>query len=336
MTQKAGARWAVLAAFILLSSGISWAEEAAIKRFANLTLEASCPGDLITANLTASDGLPAHDVELRLVLYSPYMGLRALQHTGADGLAGFDLDRSGTYRVYISTDAYEHPKYVEFDYPELCPPPPPKYMDIGIEADCDEMRLLVEAVSEGTPLEGVLVTADGWSSVTGSSGTVYLPFEEGEIPVTATKTGFASVGFYCNASCAPPPECLDDAGCGGFEFCAAGVCQNVTGECGYADNHAWVAYGCCADADCGNESLECKNNTCMAKQLPPEPPANENATPPSGDAHNGSLPSPGNGGKDVAREAQSDSFQLVLAIIAAAVALLVIFLALGRKDMHKK
>jgi hypothetical protein len=33
-----------------------------------------------------------------------------------------------------------------------------------------------------------------------------------------------------------------------------------------------VAYGCCEDSDCGNESLICANNTCAMKPLPPEPP----------------------------------------------------------------
>ncbi|MFZ5500397.1 MAG: hypothetical protein ACOY58_00575, partial [Candidatus Micrarchaeota archaeon] len=67
----------------------------------DLTAEASCPGDVITVETMASNGMPAPDVELRLVLYEPYQGLRALKHTNASGQTFFELTRNGTYRIYV-------------------------------------------------------------------------------------------------------------------------------------------------------------------------------------------------------------------------------------------
>jgi hypothetical protein len=241
--------------------------------YANISLTAACPGNFITANLS-SDGAPVAGAELRLVQYEPYQGIRATTHTVQNGLAAFQLMHPATYRVYISAEGYDYPKYVEFDYPELCPAPEPEYMDIGVEIDCENMRLLITSVSGGKPLEGVFIAAGNWSSLTGESGEAYLPFEEGEIPVLASRENYSSVGFYFNASCAPPPECVSGSDCEGFEFCSdAGDCENVTGDCGYAENHTWIAYECCADADCGNESLLCANNACIGKP-PPPPPAN--------------------------------------------------------------
>ncbi len=244
-----------------------------ITRFLSLNLTTSCPGNILHINATASDGLPAPDVELRLVLYLPYQGLRALQHTDKDGMASVELTKNGSYRVYMNTDAYDHERYMEFEYPRMCPPPPPKQMNISIEPDCEGMRLSIttKANETGAPLEGVFVLAGDWSSFSGKSGTVSVPFEKGYVFIRVERANYTGQEFYFDASCLPPPECVIDSDCDGFEFCGGGNCVNVTGECGYPQNHTWMAYGCCADADCDNEST-CANNSCVLKPKPPEPP----------------------------------------------------------------
>ncbi len=251
------------------------AAEANITRYLSLSLTSSCPGNMLLMNTTASDGLPAPDVELRLVLYLPYQGLRAIQHTDKDGLASVELTKNGSYRVYMNTGLYEHEKYVEFDYPRMCPPPPPKQMDVSVEPDCDAMRLSITARANatGSPLEGVFILAGNWSSFTGKSGLVSIPFEKDFIFIRAERANYTGREFYFDARCLPPPECVSSSDCDGFEFCGpSGDCENVTGVCGYPENHTWVAYGCCEDADCGNENMFCANNTCEIKPLPPEPP----------------------------------------------------------------
>lgn len=253
------------------------ASEPNITRFLNLNMSASCPGNMLHISAIASDGRPAPDVELRLVLYLPYMGFRGLGHTDSNGNMSIELTKNGSYRVYMNTDAYDHDRYVEFDYPALCPPPPPKQMNISVLPDCDNALLTVitRANDSGLPLEGVFILADNWSSFTGTGGFASLPFEKGWVYVRAERANYTSQEFFADARCLPPPECALNSDCDGFEFCgASGDCENVTGACGYAENHSWIMYACCEDADCGNESLECKDNACIEKQLPPELPAN--------------------------------------------------------------
>lgn len=72
-----------------------------------LTLSAAkqCPGDIVHINATA-DGQPAPGVELRIVLYLPYQGLVALQHSAADGTVSVELKKGGTYRIYMYSQHY--------------------------------------------------------------------------------------------------------------------------------------------------------------------------------------------------------------------------------------
>ena len=71
-------------------------------------------------------------------------------------------------------------------------------------------------------------------------------------------------GYAANHTWVPYGCCADTA-CEDFEFCSEEHnCTGVTGECGYAANHTWVPYECCADSDCGHSEF-CANNTCTAK-----------------------------------------------------------------------
>ena len=256
--------------FALLLLPLVFADNDTIKRTLTLKNSASCPGDILLMNATASDGSPAPDVELRLVLYYPFQGLRALQHTNESGLASVQLTKNGTYRVYINTDEYYTPQYVVFEYPKMCPPPPPKQFDIEAFADCADNLTAIRATANGTPLDNVTITSEKWSSVTGDSGTVHLPLEEGYLFVSAKKPGYLTKEFYVYVTCAPPFECEDDSGCSGNQYCSGGSCINLTGSCGYASNHTWFVHECCSDDACGFR-MECRNNTCFAKPSPVTP-----------------------------------------------------------------
>lgn len=279
----------ILPLIVLALSQTAFAENASepnITRFLHLNTSTSCPGNILHISAIASDGLPAPDVELRLVLYLPYMGFRGLGHTDSNGNMSIELTKNGSYRIYMNTDAYDHDRYVEFDYPALCPPPPPKQMNISVLPDCDNALLTVitRANDSGLPLEGVFILADNWSSFTGTSGFASLPFEKGWVYVRAERTNYTSQEFFADARCLPPPECVLSSECDGFEYCGAGGnCENVTGTCGYAENHSWIMYSCCEDADCRNENLFCSNNSCMQKPEPPIPPGQNltNATIPA-------------------------------------------------------
>ncbi|MEW6722876.1 MAG: hypothetical protein AB1324_06450 [Candidatus Micrarchaeota archaeon] len=259
-------------ALILLSLAFAQ-EDPEIKRAINLTAEASCPDDSLEVTLTSSDGKPVPDIELRLVLYVPYQGLRALQHTDEQGKAWFELSKNGSYRIYISTEDYEHPRFVEFEYPVLCPPPPPKEFIVTATPVCADSLISVTATHGGEPLEGVSVRTEKWSSLTSANGTAVFPLEEGDIYIIAEKTGFSKKEFWAEISCAPPPECNENEDCESDEYCKAGACEKIPVECGYAENHTLFMYECCSDDACGIGSA-CKNNTCIKIPKPPEPPQN--------------------------------------------------------------
>jgi hypothetical protein len=186
---------------LLLLIPFSMAAEANITYHLGLEMESSCPGNILYVDAIASNNEPAPDVELRLVLYSPYQGLRALKHTDANGQTFFELTRNGTYRIYINTDVYDHEQYEEFDYPESCPPPLPKQMNISVEADCDSRLLKINAADAGAPLEAVFVHSLHWSSMSGSIGTAALPLEQDDYFVIAEKDGYDSQTIFLEDIC---------------------------------------------------------------------------------------------------------------------------------------
>jgi len=79
---------------------------------------------------------------------------------------------------------------------------------------------------------------------------------------------------YCN-------ECYLDEECSDVQSCYNGECINLTGQCGYAQNHTWVNYECCEDGDCKN-NLTCINHTCTLLAKPGEQDINKTPKKPKG------------------------------------------------------
>lgn len=173
----------------------------AITYWVDLSTEASCPGDILTVDATASNGVPASDVELRLVLYEPFQGLRALKHTDAHGQTFFELTKNGTYRIYINTDVYHHDKYITFEYPEMCPAPPSQQMLVGVEMFCDSSLMKINITDGTSPLANVFVQSKYWSTMSGSTGTVFLPLEEDDYFLFFERRGYNSGTFLFENPC---------------------------------------------------------------------------------------------------------------------------------------
>lgn len=203
------------------------------------------------------------------MLYAPFQGLRALKHTDEQGMTFVELTKPGEYRIYMQAEDYNHPQYVEFRYPEMCPPPPPKSFNVSIEPDCNNSQLMVTVTENGEPLEGVFIRTEEWSSLTQSAGRVPFPLEEGLVFISANKSGYSYQEMFVDIDCTPP-ECLEDEDCAFDQYCADENCTNVTGTCGYAANHSWISYECCSDSDC-ESGFECLNNSCVLKPPPPPP-----------------------------------------------------------------
>ena len=268
-----------LVLILLLMLSFSFAQN--VTYFLNISAYVSCPDDRLFLEAIASNGQSVPGVELRLVLHSPYQGLRAVQTTNSSGQASAVLTKPGEYRVYINTEDYNHLQFVTFNYPELCPAPPPKTFNITAAPDCNNSLLIITANDSGAPLEDVFIRTLNWSSFSGPSGSVAFPLEEGYVYIQANKSGYFEQAFWTNISCKPPvpespPECLGNSSCAEDQYCLNETCLNLTGECGYPENHSWMQYECCEDDECGYKML-CQNNSCILEPAP-EPNVSMNIT----------------------------------------------------------
>jgi hypothetical protein len=236
------------------------------KEYLNLEFDTSCPGNNLQVTASAG-GKPAVDVELRLVLYEPYQGLRAIAHTDKDGEAHFYIEKVGKYRIYPNNEDYEiDSQFENFFFTKLCPPPPPKEMEISTELDCEAGLLMIEASHAGEPLSDVLIVGSQWASYTQSDGKTFLPLDGNTLGFNATKTGYADESIGTGTRCSF--DCLSDDDCEMEEFCDVGDCKEVIplGDCGRAKEHEWVPYACCDDSAC-DEGLVCRGYICVV--LPP-------------------------------------------------------------------
>ena len=165
----------------------------------NITATASCPGDNLTMVATSSDGAIPVGLELRLVRYYPYSGLSGIAHTDQTGSASITLAKTGDYRIYFNTSAYQD--HIDFSYPELCPPPPPNTMDLSVA--CRNDLLTFNATYDGAPLPDVFIQGQRWSSMTDQDGAAFLPLDPNStIFVSASRPGFANQSgwFGCQGS----------------------------------------------------------------------------------------------------------------------------------------
>lgn len=83
-------------------------------------------------------------------------------------------------------------------------------------------------------------------------------------------------GYECNASesteaktltaeATQSIECSKHEDCEDGEWCSAGNCKKLAGECGYPSNHTWYEYECCSNEQC-SQNEKCINNSCTLIQ----------------------------------------------------------------------
>ena len=88
----------------------------------------------------------------------------------------------------------------------------------------------------------------------------YTLSKEGEYMVSVTRPGY--IPFEKPLSVRYCPQCRSDDDCALTQFCTWGSCENVTGVCGYAHNHRWVAFQCCSDDACAGDE-DCIDHLCL-------------------------------------------------------------------------
>jgi uncharacterized repeat protein (TIGR01451 family) len=161
------------------------------------------------------------------------------------------------------------------------PTPPPSYRrdaergSVSWRTECPGDILVVE-VSAGEPIENAevkLVRVDSEFGIVGEENTdsdgeaTFEIDDEGEYRIYVSAGGYSfrdpySLSFSLCAECISDDDCLD------LEMCSDGSCEPVTGECGYAEDHEWIEYECCADAECP-EGFSCSDHECIETVEPP-------------------------------------------------------------------
>ncbi len=106
---------------------------------ANATSESSsigilCPENLLQIVIKSKDSKPVSDVEIRLILYEPYQGLKQQKVTDQDGKAVFNMSKEldGKYQLQFEKTGYLKPDDVFFDFVHCKVETPPPVLDLMI------------------------------------------------------------------------------------------------------------------------------------------------------------------------------------------------------------
>ncbi|MFA6036252.1 MAG: carboxypeptidase-like regulatory domain-containing protein [Candidatus Micrarchaeia archaeon] len=111
---------------------------------------------------------------------------------------------------------------------------------------------------------------DGWWDVF-SSGYAnktgfydFTPLLAGNYSIEVSKSGFVHDYADLEAKDCSLPECTSNSQCEGNAACVQGKCAEVSGACGYADNHNFIEYQCCSDSACSANS-RCEDHLCVQR-----------------------------------------------------------------------
>jgi parallel beta-helix repeat protein len=212
----------------------------------NVEFEPSCDGNVVSVE----DGSPLQDADV-LVWDTDTLQIVASGKSNSSG--EFSFDGCGMdVKIAVQKSGYAKAELFE-SLPE-----------------CSEC-LVAECITDVDCLSNE-------SCVAGSC--VPVPCECGEVlnhqcsPYECCADENCEDGQCVNNTCeaAEVPEeagCLTDGDCSGTESCSDGQCAQVTGQCGYAEDHAWVSYECGEGCpDCA-EGYSCTGNECVPEEEPP-------------------------------------------------------------------
>lgn len=166
-----------------------------------------------------------------------------------------------------------------FAAPLVCAAEPLSTFDIKIiGGNCTDapMRVVVKDAVLGTPVRAEVriqvsnvqygMWTDAYQNWTDStSGELnYTPTMSTLYRVSVSRPGYAPYTTTVEPKeCALPSDCSTDFDCRNAQQCLAGNCVNLTGPaCGFASNHTWHAYGCCADDACAGDEY-CLDHECL-------------------------------------------------------------------------
>jgi hypothetical protein len=104
------------------------------------------------------------------------------------------------------------------------------------------------------------VFSSGYANKTGFYN--FTPQLVGNYSIEVSKSGFVHEYADLEAKDCSVPECTSNSQCEANAACVEGKCAEVSGACGYADNHKFTEYQCCSDSTCGAGS-RCEDHLCV-------------------------------------------------------------------------
>ncbi|MDO8339412.1 MAG: hypothetical protein Q7T16_02030 [Candidatus Burarchaeum sp.] len=106
----------------------------------------------------------------------------------------------------------------------------------------------------------------------GKTGTLELSAEKpGSYSLDVSKNGFVQVLKNFNVvDCTPVPECAINADCAEDRACEQGSCAQLSGSCGFIENHKFTEYECCSDSACSalGSGARCEAHACVVRTTP--------------------------------------------------------------------
>ena len=172
------------------------------------------------------DDDPFDDEETDADGYTPWILVHAIWDYGGDNET--DLDHE--LLIEYDDEEYEDDD-VDIDKTETITI---EFEDVNLEEEEEELAALGEACSANSDCASGYCCLQGEYAGTCRSGPAFCP-------------------SY---------ECIDDDDCEDDEKCEDNECVEITGECGYADDHKWIEYECCDDDDCEDDE-KCEDNECI-------------------------------------------------------------------------
>jgi hypothetical protein len=207
-----------------------------------------CPGDEVVFNVTRPGGQPVVNAEVRVVYDEPpIFGLVDELDTDSNGLASIVLSEEGTYLVRAQKSGY-YTVGATFNF-ELCP-------ECYDDEDCPDNEQCVDG--ECVPIECECGYIEDHECIE------YECCADSECP-----PGQACIDHVCDY------ECYSDEDCDTTEYCEipegleGGLCEPVTGMCGYAENHLWNFHECGDEPECPAcpEGALCEDHVCVERAL---------------------------------------------------------------------
>jgi hypothetical protein len=222
------------------------------KKRMSVDYEFICPGDKVLFNATKAGGDPLSGVSIKVIYKEPpFFGTVGTVTTDATGTADITLTQNGTYKLKATRSGY-HMVEKTFEF-TTCP----SEYECIVDEDCEPLDECTEEY-RCEPVE----CECGY--VSDHQCIEYECCDDEDCP-----EGQDCIDNICRDECYEDDDCKSTEYCDIQEGADGGSCEDVTGDCGYAENHVWVTYECGDEPGCPAcpEDGYCEDYVCVYRNL---------------------------------------------------------------------